>query len=66
MRAGITYLRESPNIPFCGVPLFKNIIEEQLLLNRMADACINLFAMMALISRAAIHKPSVSHEVSDR
>ncbi|CAH3142352.1 unnamed protein product [Porites evermanni] len=46
------FIREAPNILFCGVPLFKNIIDEQLLLNRMADACINLFAMTALISRA--------------
>ena len=69
-RAGITYLREAPNILFFGVPLFKNIIDEQLLLNRMADACMNLFAMTALISRATqpINQglSSASHEVSDR
>ncbi|CAH3170212.1 unnamed protein product [Porites lobata] len=45
----------------------KNIIEEQLLLKRMADACINLFAMTAVISRAtrSINQglSSASHEV---
>ncbi|XP_073229369.1 complex I assembly factor ACAD9, mitochondrial-like [Porites lutea] len=45
----------------------KNIIEEQLLLNRMADACMNLFAIMTMISRAArtINQglSSASHEV---
>ena len=51
-RASITYLREAPNILFCGVSLFKNIIKEQLLLNQMVDACINLFAITAVISRA--------------
>ena len=69
-KAGITYLREAPNILFCGVSLFLNIIEEQLLLNRKADACNNLFAMTAVISRAtrSINQglSSASHEVSDK
>lgn len=45
----------------------KNIIEEQMLLRRVADICINLFAMTAVISRAtrSINQglSSANHEI---